>query len=102
MTFSPRRYPPPLPMRPWERYLYTKAHGPHRTAWRWIIRALQRLPIIRRFVNRIFIVDFDTMLYPVIRAVFPAGTLNDIVSTQPQTTPTPGTIPVTYVIKAPA
>jgi len=102
MTFSPRRYPPPPPMRPWERYLFTNAHGPHSKAWRRVIRVLQRLPLIRRLVNRIFIVDFDTMLYPVIRAVLPASTINDIMSIQPQTTPTPGTIPATYVVKAKA
>jgi hypothetical protein len=94
MTFAPR-YPKPLPRRPWEEALYRRYHkNPRR--WAPIIRALQRVPLLRRLFNRIYLCDLSDYLYPIIRATFPTNPINDLVSVEPITRPGPSAVQWRY------
>lgn len=82
--YSPPKLPP---MRLWERWLYRLSHRSS-VPWLWIIRVLQRTPLVRRLFNRIYLIaPFTSISLPTVRAAFPMDTIRDIIDVAPMMPP---------------
>ena len=84
MTFAPEIKPPRLAW--WQRILQVIV-----PRWKWLRSGIFHCmpPFVRRhLLYWFYFPPFERFVLPIIRCEYPAGTINDIVSVEPLTSPT--------------